>query len=300
MKKVVFFIIIAVVIISLIVVGIVFFFKSRSSYGKYIKAPKKPVNTEPLDFQSIRLTKNNGSAILEVYEIEKTENGVKLARIYENISDDERTVVREIEGDKTLLVEIQKKLGKYGVESWDGFKGANPRDILDGYSMSFSCTMADGRKLSASGSNNFPYNYGAVRDYIGDMLRYETLNNTKFAGDCYEITLPESWVSNVKISFDEGYHSFFIPLKERDVFLMRVDFTLCELNDKSKSTDIGKIKLKDSDEELFLSVLNYESYMREDEGTEEQYKIYTSFKEDFKKIVDSIKLADGYEFVETM
>lgn len=298
MKKTVLIIILAVIVISIITVGIVYFFKTRSTDNTDINTPKAPVNTKPLDFQFVRLCQDNCSAILEVYEIEKTESGVKLSRIYENMADDERTVVREIEGDKTLLEDIQKTLGEYGVESWDGFYGKNPPDVLDGSSMSFNCTMSDGRKLSASGSNNFPNNYGAVERYISNMLRYETVTDTKFVGKCYELTLPESWVSNVKVSFEEDFNAFSIPLNGRDVLLMRVDFRTYELNDKSKFTDIGKIKFKDSDQEIFLSILNYGSYMKPEEGTEEQYKIYTSFKEgDFEKIVDSIQLTDGYDFV---
>lgn len=298
MKKIIFIIIIAAVIVSLIIAGLIYFFKTRNIGAGGTIPPENPENTEPMDFQFISLTENNCSAIEEVFEIEKTESGVKLSKIYLNISNDERQVVREINGDKTLLRNIQEKLGDYGVEKWDGFHGANPPDILDGSSMSFNCTMSDGRKLSASGSNNFPKNYGAVRSYFYDLLTYETVDDIRFVGECFEITLPESWISNIRISYQEDDNTFSIPLKDRVVNLMRVDFKTYELNDKSKITPIGKIKSKDSDEEIFLSILNYESFISPDECTEEQYKIYSSFKEkDFSEIVDSIKLADGYEFI---
>lgn len=300
MKKVLIILIIAVIIVSIVISCFVGYFIVKLYKAKVNPAPTIPVSTEPMDFEKIRLVENNCSAINSVLEVEKTEDGVRLIRAYENMSmDDERTVVREINGDKELLGEIQKTLGGYGVESWDGFRGANPPHILDGSSMSFECTMADGRELSAYGSNNFPKNYGAVYGYIFNMLYRETISSDVFEGECYKIKLPESWIGNVEVTYEETYNAFAIPLEDgQNVLLMRVDYRPYELNDKSHITSIGKIKKVDSDEELFLEVLNYESYMKEDEGTAEQYKIYSDFSEDINKIIDSIELINGYEFVE--
>lgn len=299
MKKVFIILIIACIVVSIAISCFIGYFLVKLYKAKGNPAPTAPISTEPLDFEKIRLVENNCSAINSVLEVEKTEDGVRLVRAYENMSmDDERTVVREINGDKELLSEIQKTLGGYGVESWDGFRGANPPDILDGTSMSFECTMSDGRKLSAYGSNNFPKNYGAVHNYVFNMLYRETISSDVFEGECYKIKLPESWIGNVEVMYEEDYNAFAIPLGDgKNVLLMRVDYRPYELNDKSHITSIGKIKKTGSDEELFLEFLNYDSYMKEDEGTAEQYKIYTDFKNDFNKIIDSIELINGYEFV---
>lgn len=298
MKKI-FIIGIITIIVVCIVSGCLIYFYFRNK-----KPDKDPVQqdnstTVPLDFKSLKLTENNCSAIVEVLEAEKTNNGIRLTRAYENISNDERTVVREINGDEALLNEVQTKLGQLKVEKWNGFKGSNPPDILDGTSMNFECTMSDGSRITAYGSNNFPKNYNEVHRYLFDMLYSEMLKSDVFKGECYEVTLPKSWVGKVKVTFEDDFNAFSIPLGDSQVLLMRIDYRRYELNDKSKLTRIGTIKKKGSDEELFLEVLDYGSYMKEDDGTPEQYEIYKSFNDDIKNIIDSIKLANGYEFVES-
>lgn len=293
------FIISAIAIAVLIVSGVVILcLKMSGVHGSNppeTENPKK--NAEPLDFQSFTIKENNSSAIVEVMSAEKTEDGIRLVRSYENMSDDEITVIREINGDAGLLADVQKTLGEYGVEAWDGFYGKNPPDVLDGTSMSFECTMSDGSIISASGSNNFPENYGAVYSYIFDILYCETISTTEFEGKCYKLTLPESWVGKVKVTYQEDYNAFVIPIGDRDVQLMRVDFRTYELNNEKGVTDIGTVKSADSDEIIFLSVLDYGSFMKPDEGTEEQYALYESFESDLEAIIGSIMLTNGYEFV---
>ena len=49
------------------------------------------------------------------------------------------------------------------MRSWDGFKGRPGMDVLDGEGFSFSLTLRDGTKVSASGENAFPANYRSFR-----------------------------------------------------------------------------------------------------------------------------------------
>ena len=71
--------------------------------------------------------------------------------------------IREVVLDAAQLAELEALLDRNGVREWDGFKGRPLMDVLDGEGFSFSLTLRDGTKISASGENAFPGNYGSFR-----------------------------------------------------------------------------------------------------------------------------------------
>lgn len=70
---------------------------------------------------------------------------------------------REAILDAAQLAELEALLEKNGVREWNGFKGRPLMDVLDGEGFSFSLTLRDGTKISASGENAFPSDYGSFR-----------------------------------------------------------------------------------------------------------------------------------------
>ncbi len=64
--------------------------------------------------------------------------------------------------DEPALEELGAIAGKYHLAEWDGFHKSDS-SILDGASFSLYMTLADGKSISAHGSNSFPPHYGDAR-----------------------------------------------------------------------------------------------------------------------------------------
>ncbi|SCH10811.1 Uncharacterised protein [uncultured Clostridium sp.] len=64
-----------------------------------------------------------------------------------------------------VLEKARVILETYDVASWADFRENDP-NVLDGYSMSFQVKFTDGRKIEASGSNQFPKN---CRDVFSEL-----------------------------------------------------------------------------------------------------------------------------------
>ena len=117
-------------------------------------------------FSAIRL-KISGMRITEVYEIlcrgEETEISQYWLR-YENHEEKYELQKRAIvpSGDMLTL------LNRCRILKWDGFSGKNPPHVLDGTMFEFTATVNGGRKIRASGSNNFPKDY---HDFTGALYR---------------------------------------------------------------------------------------------------------------------------------
>ena len=67
-----------------------------------------------------------------------------------------------------VLEKARVILENYDVASWAGFRGNDP-NVLDGYSMSFQVKFTDGRKIEASGENQFPKNCRDVFSELNDL-----------------------------------------------------------------------------------------------------------------------------------
>ena len=67
--------------------------------------------------------------------------------------------------------ECELELSRCSVMSWDGFCGANPRGVRDGYMFNFEAEVNGGKVVRASGSNNYPRHYREFTDEVIQILR---------------------------------------------------------------------------------------------------------------------------------
>ena len=67
-----------------------------------------------------------------------------------------------------VLEKARVILETYDVASWADFRENDP-NVLDGYSMSFQVKFTDGRKIEASGSNQFPKNFNEVFSELDEL-----------------------------------------------------------------------------------------------------------------------------------
>ena len=84
-------------------------------------------------------------------------------------SEDERVLEKRVAVDEA---EALKLLNDCGVLSWDGFHGAHPRGVTDGTMFNLHATVNGGKRIYATGSENFPRHYRDLTDGL-----YEILNN---------------------------------------------------------------------------------------------------------------------------
>ena len=133
---------------------------------------------EPTDFVSFRVVEHGMRAMEDVYEAERTENGVRLTHYYAvsrwseetNRYEDERMDETVIDGGETLYMYLAGMMHACNVPGWDGFRGKNPPGVLDGTMFSFEAKLADGSNVTASGSNNFPKRYSTFWDSLYSVV----------------------------------------------------------------------------------------------------------------------------------
>ena len=127
---------------------------------------------EPTDFVSFRIFKQGSSAVRDVYEAVRTDDGVRLSHYdgLSNWSDETNDYVPQrqnetvIDGGEALYLYLAGLLHACGVPGWDGFSGGNPPGVLDGTMFELEAELADGSTVHASGSNNYPDHF---RDFWG-------------------------------------------------------------------------------------------------------------------------------------
>lgn len=66
--------------------------------------------------------------------------------------------------------EITALMNEFGLMKWDGFCGANPKHIRDGYMFSLTAQVNGGRTIRATGSNNYPRHYREFKAAITGLL----------------------------------------------------------------------------------------------------------------------------------
>lgn len=128
---------------------------------------------ETTDFESFVISEQGTSAIHDVFEAERTADGVRLSHFDATYSwsyetdDYEETRENEtvLEGGEALYKYLAGVVHKCGIPDWDGFHGTNSH-VLDGKMFSFKAKLSDGTSVSASGSNAFPEHY---RDFCSDL-----------------------------------------------------------------------------------------------------------------------------------
>lgn len=82
-------------------------------------------------------------------------------------SKDERVLEKRVSVDEA---EALKLLNDCGVLSWDGFHGAHPRGVTDGTMFNLHATVNGGKKIYATGSQNFPRHYRDLTDGLYDLF----------------------------------------------------------------------------------------------------------------------------------
>lgn len=141
----------------------------------YVDGDYKVSELEKTDFKSFRLKVQGSTAGADVTEATKTEDGALLRRytLYttwndigpvETIEDE-----KKVEGGEELYNTLAGLLQDCGAANWDGFHGSDPR-VLDGYQFVFELTLADGKVISASGSNSYPDGYSELQSVLYRLL----------------------------------------------------------------------------------------------------------------------------------
>lgn len=115
-------------------------------------------------FSAIKL-KISGMRLTQVYEILCQGETAQLSLYWLRYVDHEDRY--ELQQRATIpAADMIDLLNRCGVLRWDGFSGKNPPHVLDGTMFGFTASVNDGRKIAASGSNNFPKHY---RDFTGAL-----------------------------------------------------------------------------------------------------------------------------------
>lgn len=138
----------------------------REDLWLFVDADRRVMPLETTDFKSFRVSEQDTTAQHDVYEAVRTENGVRLSHFLAEYNwsyeaDDyvetrlDETVV---DGGEALYMYLAGLFRTCGVEKWDGFRKSDPR-ILDGRMFAFEAELADGTKVTASGSNAFPRHF---------------------------------------------------------------------------------------------------------------------------------------------
>lgn len=109
-----------------------------------------------------------------LYSAEQTEDGI---RLYTEQLFSGGLIVDTIV-DETVLERLDEIAAKYRLDGWDGFDKNNGH-VMDGYNFSLSVTFADGKTISAHGSNSFPEGYDDAKrpfsmyQYVGEQRNIE-------------------------------------------------------------------------------------------------------------------------------
>lgn len=236
-----------------------------------------------------------------------SEGGLKLeyflSQSYRNNDGQEvesKKLINTLEGDASFYGEIAELLGHYRVANWDGFSGANPPGVLDGYMGSFEAVMTDGSKIYAHGSNNFPADYWTVMNPLTDMVRYEKLVSTHFENKYYAIELPESWIGVMKVNHSAGLIAFETEVDGNTITALVIDDDdYYYYNDISYNTakKAGVLK-KNNEKDILITVREIHPLKNYyDKLTDEQKLICDTFDADRESITASITGINGYIFV---
>ena len=124
-----------------------------------------------ISFTEIKL-RISGMQVGEVYEVICRDGKAEISSYwlsYEN-GTEQYNLNKRAAAPESDVVDI---LNKFKILKWDGFYGKNPPYLLDGTMFDFTALVNGGRKISASGSNNFPKHY---RDFIEALNALLTKN----------------------------------------------------------------------------------------------------------------------------
>ena len=152
-------IIIAALILSAVIIsGVTFMLFNKDNSVKEITA-----------FESLTLH-FSGMRGSEEYEI--IANGDKSEISYYQIKYVDGKDTRELQESATCdTQEVIDILNECKAMKWDGFHGKHPKGVLDGRMFNLTIIVNNGQKIEASGSQNFPKNFGTLENWITSKIR---------------------------------------------------------------------------------------------------------------------------------
>ena len=165
--------------------------------------------------------------------------------------------------------------------------------------MSFSAVLADGTKIEAGGTNNFPANYRKFTQAVDDLITTVKLTDTRFVEGRYEITVPESWVGVVTAEFSEGLVAF----KVDKIGGGTVTFFIIDNMGQGYTSDDykGRVevgRLVSEDEVMFITARDHDDIIYSlDKLTQEARAVGENYKRDKLFVIESIRGINGYELI---
>lgn len=122
---------------------------------------------DDFDILTIRVS---GMRLTEEYEISrKVDNAViSLYEISYTGDGEERRLKANAELPAGDVISV---MNDCRVLSWDGFRGRHPAHVSDGEMFSMEAVVDGGRRISASGSENFPKGYIEFMRWLGETVR---------------------------------------------------------------------------------------------------------------------------------
>ena len=125
-----------------------------------------------------------GGRIVSFDVVTLHESGMRFVREYEMVMKEDRAEV-SLYGNRSGGNDKQRVLKKCAVCSrdaalsllngcgllrWDGFSGPHPKGVRDGIMFTLNATVNEGKRIHASGSQNFPRHYRDFRDGLDRIL----------------------------------------------------------------------------------------------------------------------------------
>lgn len=262
---------------------------------------------DPMEFESFSLSESGTTAETHVYEGYKTADGVHLEYyISQSIWDNSisgytetRITVRSVDGNEALYQTLCTLFGDCKIDKWANFKGSNPPNVLDGSSMSFQAVLADGTKITADGTNNFPKNFRAFSNELHKLINEVKLTNNIFSDGTYEITVPDSWIGIVSAEFSEFYTAFSVDKNDGNT----LTFFIIDTNGSGytsisypEATDIGRL-IRDDDVRFITARDHYSINDYADKVSEEALALWDTYEDDKLHIIESLHGVNGYELI---
>ena len=131
---------------------------------------KKEVITS---FESVEF-KLSGMRFTNIYEIFSKDGKAELSlyNLYygAETEEDRKRLEKRVVTDNQTIIDL---LNECNIIKWDGFSGANPRGVRDGYMFTFTAVVNDGKRIYANGSNNFPKHYHDFTNKLTELLSEE-------------------------------------------------------------------------------------------------------------------------------
>ena len=127
-----------------------------------------------MEFKRITLSETGTMAWTRETEVLKTLKGME-ASLYEGSwrfnKGESRRSCRTGHGSwgKSEYSNLAAKLDKLGVASWDGFSESDP-NVMDGSSFSLEIELADGKRITAHGTNAYPKGFHDLEALLDEAV----------------------------------------------------------------------------------------------------------------------------------